>query len=61
MQERAAVGLCAFDSACIELFPAIIDFTYFLHERICTSSQQRPSMTFRTSVGQRTMLSSDVV
>ncbi len=44
-----------------ESFPAIIDFTYFLHERICTSSQQRPSMTFRTSVGQRTMLSSDVV
>lgn len=46
MQERAAAGWWTSDSASIELFPAVTDFTYFLYERICTSSH-RSSMTLR--------------
>lgn len=34
MQESAAAGWSASDSVSIERFPAVIDFTYFLYERI---------------------------
>ncbi|EPB9646521.1 hypothetical protein ACRU00_000279, partial [Escherichia coli] len=34
MQERAAAGWRTFDSASIELFPAVTDFTMFSVERL---------------------------
>lgn len=46
LQESAAAGWSASDGENIELFQAVIDFTYFLYGRICASSH-RSSMTLR--------------